>query len=230
MRVMSTSRLPSSPVAVQAGFSVSSVPSASADAAGAVAFTGRRLELVDAAVAVVARAGLRGLTHRAVDAQAGLPEGSCSTTYRTRVALLTALAQYVGGRLSGAVAELTVRLTGRGGDTAYAIEQTSELFTELLRSPEIVAVAAELSLEAIRTPELMAVVDPWRVGLVDLVEGVIAEAGRPQPRERAQAVVAALQGVLTGSLIHPPAERPEFVRLMLGIVMSGLQSEAGSAG
>ena len=36
------------------------------------------------------RGGLRGLTHRAVDAEAGLPEGSCSAYMRTRVALLTA--------------------------------------------------------------------------------------------------------------------------------------------
>lgn len=190
-------------------------------------FQGRRLALVEAGVTVVARSGLRGLTHRAVDAQAGLPEGSCSTVFRTRIALLTALTQFVGGTLSGRVGELTERLTGNlGQDTADTIEQTYELFVGLLESPDVVAVAAELSLEAIRTPALMEVIDPWRLGLVDLVEGVLVSAGRPDPRARAQAVVAALQGVLTGSLIHPPEERAAFVQHMLAIVIAGLQAEA----
>ena len=52
---------------------------------------GRRAELLEAAVDVVAEAGLRGLTHRAVDARAGLPEGTCSAYLRSRSALLVAL-------------------------------------------------------------------------------------------------------------------------------------------
>ena len=39
----------------------------------------RRRLLVNAAIEVVAANGLRGLTHRAVDREAGLPEGSCSS-------------------------------------------------------------------------------------------------------------------------------------------------------
>ncbi len=43
-----------------------------------IRFTARQERLLTGAVHVVARSGLRGLTHRAVDAEAGLPEGSCS--------------------------------------------------------------------------------------------------------------------------------------------------------
>lgn len=51
-----------------------------------------RQELVaDAAVTVLAREGLRGLTHRAVDAETGLPGGSTSNCFRSRAALLTAI-------------------------------------------------------------------------------------------------------------------------------------------
>lgn len=48
----------------------------------------RRALLAEAAVRVVARDGLRGLTHRAVDAEAGLPVGSASNVFRSREALL----------------------------------------------------------------------------------------------------------------------------------------------
>ncbi|MEW2626008.1 TetR family transcriptional regulator C-terminal domain-containing protein [Streptomyces sp. NPDC048106] len=53
--------------------------------------TDRRTLLADAAIAVLADTGIRGLTHRAVDRAADLPAGTTSAYYRTRQALLTAL-------------------------------------------------------------------------------------------------------------------------------------------
>src|SRR4249919_1710146 len=67
----------------------------------------RMRQLLDAALVVVSDAGLRGLTHRAVDREAGLPEGSCSAYLRTRHALTTALGEYVAEHLAADVHELT---------------------------------------------------------------------------------------------------------------------------
>lgn len=44
----------------------------------------RRPQLADAGVRLIARGGIRALTHRAVDAEAGLPAGSTSYYARTR--------------------------------------------------------------------------------------------------------------------------------------------------
>ncbi len=50
---------------------------------------GARADLVaDTALALLAGRGMRGLTHRAVDEAAGLPQGSTSNVARTRQALL----------------------------------------------------------------------------------------------------------------------------------------------
>ena len=49
----------------------------------------RTRQVGDAAIAVLAEQGARGLTHRAVDAEAGLPSGTTSNYARTREALLT---------------------------------------------------------------------------------------------------------------------------------------------
>ncbi|HEY1174567.1 MAG TPA: TetR family transcriptional regulator, partial [Phytomonospora sp.] len=49
---------------------------------------GRRGLVADAAIALLADKGTRGLTHRAVDEQAGLPQGSTSYYFRSREALL----------------------------------------------------------------------------------------------------------------------------------------------
>lgn len=48
----------------------------------------RRDLITDAAIQLVAEQGMRGLTHRAVDRLAGLPEGSTSAYFRTRKALV----------------------------------------------------------------------------------------------------------------------------------------------
>lgn len=44
----------------------------------------RRTQLADAGVRLIARGGIRALTHRAVDAEAGVPAGSTSYHARTR--------------------------------------------------------------------------------------------------------------------------------------------------
>lgn len=51
----------------------------------------RRSQLLDAALAVVADKGMKGLTHRAVDAAAELAEGTTSNYYRNRASLVEAV-------------------------------------------------------------------------------------------------------------------------------------------
>jgi len=51
----------------------------------------RREQLLDAAITVLGSQGIRQLTHRAVDAAAGLPAGSASNYFKTRDALVDAI-------------------------------------------------------------------------------------------------------------------------------------------
>jgi AcrR family transcriptional regulator len=50
----------------------------------------RRTRVADAALDVVAAHGMKGLTHRAVDAASGSPAGTTSNYYRTRTSLVAA--------------------------------------------------------------------------------------------------------------------------------------------
>ncbi|WP_347107618.1 hypothetical protein AAHB33_11310 [Paenarthrobacter sp. S56] len=54
--------------------------------------------LANAALAVVAAKGLKGLTHRAVDAQAGAAVGTTSNYFRNRAALVAAAKDHVVAR------------------------------------------------------------------------------------------------------------------------------------
>ena len=51
----------------------------------------RRADVLDAAIALLGSGGARAVTHRAVDAEAGLPAGATSNLFRTRDALLGAV-------------------------------------------------------------------------------------------------------------------------------------------
>jgi DNA-binding transcriptional regulator YbjK len=71
--------------------------------------TDRRTLLADTAIDVLAEAGIRGLTHRAVDRAAQLPPGTTSAYYRTRQALLTALVRRLVARDQAELQELGTR-------------------------------------------------------------------------------------------------------------------------
>jgi DNA-binding transcriptional regulator YbjK len=58
----------------------------------------RREALLDAAISVLGGSGFHALTHRAVDAAAGLPAGSTSNHFRTREALLNAVVERFAAR------------------------------------------------------------------------------------------------------------------------------------
>ncbi len=58
----------------------------------------RRDVLLDAAIDLLGQSGIHGLTHRAVDVAAALPAGSASNHFRTRDALLNAVAERFAAR------------------------------------------------------------------------------------------------------------------------------------
>ena len=70
----------------------------------------RREQLLDAAISVLGRSGMHGLTHRAVDAAAGLAGGSTSNHFRTRDALLNAVVEQFAARERANWEDLATRM------------------------------------------------------------------------------------------------------------------------
>lgn len=60
----------------------------------------RRAALLDAAIEVLAREGSRGLTLRAVDAEAGVPTGTASNYFANRAQLLVQILHRTRERLT----------------------------------------------------------------------------------------------------------------------------------
>jgi DNA-binding transcriptional regulator YbjK len=188
----------------------------------------RRRVLLDAALQVLASQGLRGLTHRAVDRRAGLPEGSCSAYLRTRKALLTALTEHVAAGLAADVDGLATELgclPGDSDDLGPHTEAVAALFLGWLDHPELLLARQELAIEAARDPDLAEVLAASRSGLIQVVDGILAARGKDHGRERAEWLVASLDGILLAALHKPPADRAGFLGRALTQTLGSLALE-----
>ncbi|ERH24130.1 transcriptional regulator, TetR family [Actinomyces johnsonii F0542] len=121
----------------------------------------RRTLLADAAVRVLAQQGSRGLTHRAIDTEAGVPKGTTSNYFASRDEVIDAILLRISERLQpdpDIHADLAQRPLG------------VELFTEYLRDivhrltgDRDAAIALfELRLEATRRPHVAEALTAWR--------------------------------------------------------------------
>jgi DNA-binding transcriptional regulator YbjK len=181
--------------------------------------------LLRSAIAVVGESGMRGLTHRAVDREAGMPEGTCSVYYRTRLALLTALGRFVATELHADVQALGASLPAPTGEEGidFAISATTQMLLRWSEHPELIITMSELALEAARTSSLSEPIIAWRMNLTEVVESIVCRTEQPGSRLRAEAIVASLDGVvLSGLLATSKSDRPTYLRQMVTLVLRSI--------
>jgi DNA-binding transcriptional regulator YbjK len=185
-------------------------------------FSPRQTQLLTAAVRVVARRGLRGLTHRAVDAEAGLPEGSCSAVMRTRLALLTRLTEFVTSQFARDIQELTRRIEEHVGDEQYPLEQTVAMLRSWLQDTDLLLVRLELTLEGSRQPAVAEILQAQWAELVLIVQHAMVSTGKQHSPVGAPTLIAAIDGVLLRAVREESANRASFLRDSLELLMSSL--------
>ncbi|SES37496.1 TetR/AcrR family transcriptional regulator [Actinokineospora terrae] len=155
----------------------------------------RTHEIADAAIATLAAEGLRGLTHRAVDRAAGLPEGSCSYYFRTRHALLAATVERLADLDADELAAVTPLPERISADRLADVMAGMAERSVTVHRARMVA-RYELSLEATRRPELratlVAVGERYRV----LASALLTAAGATDPDRQGRALVAFLDGMI----------------------------------
>jgi len=193
-------------------------------------FTARESVLLAAAVHVVASAGLRGLTHRAVDRAAGLPEGSCSAYMRTRAALLTRLAEFVIARFAEDITELARRITEHAGEPGYAPAQTVAMLRSWLSQPDLLLVRMELTIEGTRQPAVARVMQTQAERLTDVVEEAMCAAGHEHGRDRAVTLISSIDGLLLRAVREPEDQRERLVDQSLRLLMGALVGPAMADG
>ncbi|MEV8442600.1 TetR/AcrR family transcriptional regulator [Actinosynnema sp. NPDC051121] len=165
--------------------------------------TSRRDLLCDCAISVLAAEGGRGLTHRAVDRAAGVPEGTTKNYFPTRDALLSAAAARMTALHAAAVRRL--RETTPEGITPAEV---ARLYPALLRravaqDPTQLLAMAELYLEAVRRPGVRAALGRMAVSNARAGAGLHAAAGLPSTARDAGLLDAYFLGVAVSSLALP---------------------------
>ena len=207
----------------------------------------RRQVLADAAIGLVARGGMRGLTHRAVDAEAHLPQGTTSAYFRTRSALILAvvhrLAEIDAQELARRQRQAGVPLIGGAQAPTPAPAPTPEMLDWL--AGEMADLVVHLTttartrtlarynciLETTHRPELHELLryrDATRARTAD----VLRWAGAPDPAQRAREYMAALDGIILDRILDPAsvAEPPHAaVRRLLEVAVGGSQARAGAS-
>lgn len=167
----------------------------------------RRDLLADAAITVLARDGGRGLTHRAVDREAAVPEGTTKNYFPSRERLLEAAARRTAELHRAAVDQLR-RTTPHGVNP----RQVSQLYPALLRravgtDPTHMLAMLELYLEAVRRPGVRDALGEMAVANAQASAELHRAAGLPTTAGDAGRLDAYFLGVAVSLLALPPAAR-----------------------
>ncbi|KES04220.1 TetR family transcriptional regulator [Streptomyces toyocaensis] len=180
----------------------------------------RRQRIIDAAIRVVGRGGIAGLSHRSVAAEADVPLGSTTYHFKTLDELMVAALRQANEGFAKVVAahggledprtDLAAGLAGLMG-AWLAGERTG------------VELEYELYLAALRRPALRPVAEEW-------CEGVAGQLSRRTDPVTARALVALMDGICLQVLLTGAPYDEGYAREVLGRVIAGGDAAPGRGG
>ncbi|MFJ9952148.1 TetR/AcrR family transcriptional regulator [Kitasatospora sp. NPDC091207] len=178
----------------------------------------RRTALVDAAIDVLAREGARGLTFRAVDAQAGVPAGTASNYFANRDALLHQTARHIHHRLTPDPAVIAGLLRApRDRDLVEALMH--DLLGRITTERSGYLALLELRLEATRRPDLRGeLTGTIREQLEANIAYHLGE-GLPGDRETVVVLYLAMTGLLVEHLTLPEVLGTDGLAALVGTLV-----------
>lgn len=168
----------------------------------------RRDDLLDAAICVLGESGIRGLTHRAVDAAAGLPAGSASNLFRTRDALLGSVLERVSARERANFEEIAADL---GPTTPTELARAMAVFAQASAGPHRTLTLARhaILIEAAIHPPLRARLGEGGARVRAWCVNWLRVVGSVDPERDAPILMNYLSGVVLHELANPdPAFDP----------------------
>ena len=118
----------------------------------------RRRELCDAAIQLLAEDGAKGLSHLKVDTRAGVPDGTTSFYFRTRSALLRAVADRM---VELDLATLQAVADSAGADDVSSASTLAKVVIQSGEEPQLSRTKAryELTMQATRDPAMGATLE-----------------------------------------------------------------------
>ncbi|MEV6864816.1 TetR family transcriptional regulator [Streptosporangium subroseum] len=162
----------------------------------------RRQALTDAAIDLLAASGVHGVTHRAVEKEAGLPTGTASNYFRSREALLVAAAERVIELHLADMDQAAEHQPAGGADLVEMLTESLLAAATTLRHRYLAIF--ELQLEAVRRPALAAALAGLQEVAVRFTAEYHDQLGLKISREKVPALIT-LYGSALFALVSAPA-------------------------
>ena len=188
----------------------------------------RRNRLADAAITLLVSAGVHGVTHRAVDAQAQEPSGTTANYFRSREALLVAAAERV---VDLHLAEMSTAVRAAGGRPGDPVELLADsLLHAATTARDRYLAIFELRLESLRRPALAQAISR----LMDVGAAFTAEQHRTLalevPPEAVPLLMVTYGGALFTLVTAPPGSVTEdLARALAATIVAGATPTADAA-
>ncbi|MCX2928668.1 TetR family transcriptional regulator [Mycobacterium sp. CVI_P3] len=163
----------------------------------------RRTEIIDAAIEVMARVGLAGLSMRLVANQAQLPLGALSYYFDDKSDLIAQAFAQLSDREIDRVVRTAQRL-----ESSMSPEELADLVADMIidgfSSPRgAIVTRYELVTEASRDERLRPMFEAWYTAMVPALSRLFREIGSRQPELDARTVMAVMAGLEIDNLYRP---------------------------
>jgi DNA-binding transcriptional regulator YbjK len=190
----------------------------------------RQERILDAAIEILGARGPRHLTHRAVDAVAGLPLGSTSNRYRSRGALIVGVLHRI--LELDAAAWWTVAIGLRPRSVSALAGVIGQLLRDLVETDRTRSLARRAAfLEAAREPELREEIRRAQEEITTWLAPALAQLGSRDPAGHVRHLLALMDGLVGHQLVNP---RPDFdpsgavEALLRGLIDADRDATAGT--
>jgi len=163
---------------------------------------GRRDEVLDAAVTVLADGGLRRLTYQAVDAAAGVPTGTTSNHFRNRDLLVAGVVTHLEALDAREWQHFAAAPAPLGPDAlANALAETVR--HHLGPAKHRTAARYALALEGISRPAVQESLSRAHTSLMQLTSRWLSELGSTAPLDHCRILFDYLDGMIFHQTTHP---------------------------
>ncbi len=155
----------------------------------------RRAAITEAALAVIARVGPDGLTHRAVAKEAGLPLAATTYWFAGKEDMVRAALEHAAER-DIAYWERLREASRDWTTTSLARELTRVIEDACTTRRECAVVDCALWLEAVRRPDLRPVAERWLEAYSQIMGSILANAGAPSTAADADLLGSVVDGLI----------------------------------
>jgi DNA-binding transcriptional regulator YbjK len=178
---------------------------------------------MQAALRIIGRAGVDGVTHRSVAAEAGLSVGAVTHHFRTRDELVDAALRFAVTREVGRLRTLALELQTKAFDTRAWTQGLAAWYArDLARDPETHIACYEAFLAGARQARYRPLVREWFDTYHQSAGLALRAAGSKRPDEHAQVFVAALMGLVQQQLAQPRRDFQQTAAAALATLVAAL--------